>query len=79
LLSVAALLSINLFWCNFVRAAADIDYSRIGWWNIKFREINNGLNGCYAVANFKDQTSITLGLYQRPSTFCIMKRPESRQ
>ena len=64
LLTVAALLWINLFLCNFARAGADIDYYRIGWWNIKFTEINNGLNGCSAIANFQGQTSIKLGLYQ---------------
>jgi serine protease Do len=51
-------------WLNsFVREAQaeDVEYSRIGWWQIAYKEVDT-LTSCYARSRFQDQTEITMAL-----------------
>lgn len=59
----AALLWLNLFFCNFAQAAGDVAYSTIGGWQVGYREVDT-LTGCQAAAHFRDETTITLALIQ---------------
>ena len=59
----AAVLSLSVFFCNFAQAAEDVEYAKVGWWRIIYREVDN-LNGCQATARFSDQTEIAIALIQ---------------
>ena len=59
----AAVLLLNVFFCNFAQAAEDVDYAKIGWWRIIYREVDN-LTGCQASVSFNDQTEISIALIQ---------------
>ena len=59
----AVVLSLSLFFCNFAQAAEDVDYAKIGWWRIIYREVDN-LTGCQATTRFSDQTEISIALIQ---------------
>jgi S1-C subfamily serine protease len=63
LLTAAALLLGNLFLPNFAQAAGESSYSRVGWWEIVYKEVDDS-NSCYAVARFNGETTIQLSLIQ---------------
>ena len=62
----ATVLSLSLFFCNFAQAAGDVDYAKIGWWRVIYREVDN-LSGCQASVRFSDQTEISIALIQDAS------------
>jgi hypothetical protein len=41
------------------QAAADVEYSKVGWWQVSYREVDE-LTGCDATAEFQDQTKIAI-------------------
>jgi serine protease Do len=57
----ATTLSLNLLFSNFIEAAADAEYAKIGWWQISYREVDDW-SGCQAAARFDDQTQLMLAL-----------------
>jgi S1-C subfamily serine protease len=59
----AAVLLMNVFFANFAQAAEDVDYAKIGWWRIIYRQVDN-LTGCQASVTFNDQTEISIALIQ---------------
>ncbi len=63
ILIATAFLSLAALFCGFVEAAADVDYSKVGWWQIAYREVED-LSGCQATAEFDDQTRISIALIQ---------------
>jgi hypothetical protein len=62
-LIAAAVLSLNVFFCSYVEAIADVDYSKVGGWRIAYREVED-LTGCQAMAEFQDQTRVAIALIQ---------------
>jgi serine protease Do len=64
LLAIAALLWADLILCNTAKAAEETDYATIGWWRIKFVQLDDKLSGCNAIAQFQGQTAIRLSLLQ---------------
>lgn len=62
--SAAALLLAILFAGSAAQAAKDVDYSEVGWWQIRYRAVDGETAGCYAVAQFQDQTRVMLALIQ---------------
>jgi hypothetical protein len=51
-LITASVISVIAFLCSLVQAAADIDYLKIGWWHITYREVGD-VTGCDAWQNFR--------------------------
>jgi serine protease Do len=47
--------------------ATEVNYSAIGWWQIKFGTVDN-LSGCLAEARFQDQTKIEMALIEQGNT-----------
>jgi S1-C subfamily serine protease len=68
-LIAAAILSLSVFFCNFVQAEDHLDYSKVGWWQITYREASN-MTGCDARAEFQDQTRIAIALIQEDNSKC---------
>ena len=62
-LIAAAVLSLNVSFCSYVEAIADVDYSKVGGWRICYREVED-LTGCQAMAEFQDQTRVAIALIQ---------------
>jgi hypothetical protein len=60
------LLSFLFLLCSTARAN-EINYSAIGWWQIKYRTVDN-LRGCVAEARFQDQTKIEMALIEQDNT-----------
>lgn len=62
LTALLALLLADLLPCDFARAT-DVEYAKIGWWTITYRELD-ALSGCHATARFQDKTEIEMALVQ---------------
>src|SRR5262245_27666553 len=60
---VAAAFLISGVLHNSAAQAEDTAYTKIGWWQITYREFEDS-NGCYAAARFHEQTLIALELIQ---------------
>jgi serine protease Do len=43
----------------YTQAVADVEYSKVGWWQVSYREVDE-LTGCDARAEFQDQTKIAI-------------------
>jgi S1-C subfamily serine protease len=55
--TVAAVI-VSLVFSNATQAA-EIEYSKVGWWQVSYREVDE-LTGCHATAEFQDQTKIAI-------------------
>jgi S1-C subfamily serine protease len=66
--AAAALLLCSLVFGNLVPGnaahATDVDYASVGWWQIRYREVDKTTAGCYAVAQFEDRTRVMLALIE---------------
>ena len=56
-LIAAAVMSLSVFFCSFAQAAGDVEYSKVGWWRVTYREVSE-MTGCDARTEFQDQTRI---------------------
>lgn len=56
-----AILTLNLIFCHFARAEPVADYSKVGWWQIQYKQVDTVI-GCQASAQFQDKTTVTLAL-----------------
>jgi hypothetical protein len=63
LVKFIAAAAVGLLWLGCNAQAEDVDYSKIGWWQIVYREVET-LNGCQATARFQDQTEVSMALIQ---------------
>ena len=71
----AMLLCVGMSFCSLTASATDIDYDRIGWWNIVYRELKDS-NSCSARVTYTDGTILSVAANLGSNFFSRGRRDE---